>query len=181
MTSVRPSQQPIWTGWDIIEPLDLEPSPPHSPGEGSPRESGDEEDASHHGVAFAAVVRPVTPALARILSSVFLQSHARARCRPIAPRSGRASPSSLAMSSFAWAKRWRTRLHTPTFGWSSVGGPSRVGVAISLGRGDAQGDVHEHFSSTLPRRSPHSAKRSRAPDSLQTGPSPANERTTAVE
>ncbi|EJF56520.1 hypothetical protein DICSQDRAFT_130061 [Dichomitus squalens LYAD-421 SS1] len=44
LMSMRRSQQPIWTGWDIVEPRDLEPSPPRSPGEGSPRESGDEED-----------------------------------------------------------------------------------------------------------------------------------------
>ncbi|KAI0749953.1 hypothetical protein C8Q80DRAFT_656064 [Daedaleopsis nitida] len=40
----RQSQLPIWTGWEIVTPGDLNHGGPPSPGEGSPRGSGEESD-----------------------------------------------------------------------------------------------------------------------------------------
>ncbi|KAM5544635.1 hypothetical protein V8D89_001533 [Ganoderma adspersum] len=42
MQSLRRSHEPIWTGWESVDAHDADPSP--SPGDGSPRESGDEAD-----------------------------------------------------------------------------------------------------------------------------------------
>ncbi|PIL32196.1 hypothetical protein GSI_05441 [Ganoderma sinense ZZ0214-1] len=42
LQSLRRSHQPIWTGWESVDAHDADPSP--SPGDGSPRESGDEAD-----------------------------------------------------------------------------------------------------------------------------------------
>ncbi|KAI1783873.1 hypothetical protein LXA43DRAFT_1044864 [Ganoderma leucocontextum] len=42
MQSLRHSHQPIWTGWESVDPHDADPAP--YVGEGSPRESGDEAD-----------------------------------------------------------------------------------------------------------------------------------------
>ncbi|KAI0759585.1 hypothetical protein BD413DRAFT_596312 [Trametes elegans] len=39
-----PRQTPIWTGWEMVDPDDAIESGRHSPGEGSPRGSGEEED-----------------------------------------------------------------------------------------------------------------------------------------